>query len=227
MSCAGSYSGVSSFRAVLAMVLRAAMIFSALVLVSFCSGSTSPASRARALSWPFRSLSRELTCCVTYRLRALSSSGSALTSTRNNAVSACANPARIAALVLAKPSSVAVLSPLSLPLGDMQSVWRIPAAKSASMCSPRFLSPSVVAVENACTDLSSFVFMFYISSFSGSRYACLLVTYYPYLTDNVKRWSIMVDDGMLGTSLTMDLALTPPTPDPPSLLWDSTHLLVL
>jgi hypothetical protein len=25
----------------------------------------------------------------------------------------------------------------------------------------------------------------------------------------------------------MDLAFTPPTPDPPLLLWDSTHLLVL
>jgi hypothetical protein len=37
----------------------------------------------------------------------------------------------------------------------------------------------------------------------------------------------MVKYGMLGTSLTMDLADTLPTPDPPLLLWDSTHLLVL
>ena len=37
----------------------------------------------------------------------------------------------------------------------------------------------------------------------------------------------MVKYGMLGISLTMDLADTLPTPDPPLLLWDSTHLLVL
>ncbi len=72
-----------------------------------------------------------------------------------------------------------------------------------------------------------FLVTFYISSFSGSRYACLLVTYYPHLEGNVQSYLIMVDNGMLGTSLTMDRADTLPTPDPPLLLWDSTHLLVL
>ena len=72
-----------------------------------------------------------------------------------------------------------------------------------------------------------FLVTFYISSFSGSRNACLLVTYYPYMADNVQSYLTMVNCGMLGTSLTMDLAATLPTPDPPLLLWDSTHLLVL